>query len=144
VAGHYTFSTLLHDDSVVQLLVRGLVSSSARAWILAIAETVALAIFFYCAVVARDMYIEMAAIEFNVPEDLSLSFVEWHTYAREAVWAVVALWFVSIALAASQRFRARNSSSESLRPTGPLLFALGLPVAGALGGFIFDLFLPGL
>jgi hypothetical protein len=94
--------------------------------------------------VARDTYVEMAAIEFNVPENLSLNFVEWHTYAREAVWAVVALWFVSIALAVSQRFRARNSPPESLSPTGPLLFALGLPVAGALGGFIFDLFLPGL
>jgi hypothetical protein len=120
------------------------VNSGARPWILAIAEAVALAIFFCCATVARDRYVEMAGLEFNVPEDLSLNFVEWHTYAREAVWALVALWIVSIALAASQRIRVRSSPSESLRPTGPLLFALGLPLAGALGGFIFDLFLPGL
>jgi hypothetical protein len=119
------------------------VNASARAWILAIGQTVALAIFFYCAVVAKEMYIEMAAIEFNVPEDLSLSFVEWHTYAREAVWAMVALWLVALILAVSQRFRARNSLSAP-RPTGPLLLALGLPVAGAAGGFVFDLFLPGL
>jgi hypothetical protein len=120
------------------------VNARASAWILAITEAVTLAIFFYCAMVARDMYVQMAAIEFNVPEDLSIKFIEWHTYAREAVWAVIALWLVSIVLAVSRRFRASSSLSDSLKPTGALLFALGLPVPGALGGFIFDLFLPGL
>jgi hypothetical protein len=112
--------------------------------VLPIAEVVALAIFFYCATVARDTYVEIAAIEFKVPEDLSLSFVEWHTYAREAVWAVAGLWIVAIVRAVIQRFKVRNSLSESPRPSGLLLLALGLPVAGAVGAFIFDLFLPGL
>jgi hypothetical protein len=120
------------------------VNANARGWILAIAEAVALAIFFYCAMVAKGMYAAMAAIEFNVPEGLSRNFVEWQTYARGAVWLVVALWLVSIALAASQRFGARSSSAGAQNPSGPLLFALGLPVAGALGGFIFDLYLPDL
>jgi hypothetical protein len=120
------------------------VNASARAWVLPIAEAVALAIFFYCAKVARDMYVEIAAIEFNVPEDLSLSYVKWHTYAQEAVWAVVGFWMVAIFRAAIQRFKVRNLLSESPGPSGVLLLALGLPVAGALGAFIFDLFLPGL
>ena len=119
-------------------------NASARAWVVPIAEAVALAIFFYCATMARDMYVEIAAIEFNVPEDLSRSFVEWHTYAREAAWAVVGFWMVAIFRAAMQRFKVRNSLSESPGPSAVLLLALGLPVAGALGAFIFDLFLPGL
>jgi hypothetical protein len=105
---------------------------------------VALSIFFYCATVARDRYVEIAAIEFNVPEDLSLSFVECHTYAREEAWAVIGFWMIAIFRAVMQRFKVRNSLSESPGPSGILLLALGLPVAGALVAFTFDLFLPGL
>ena len=117
---------------------------SARAWVLPIAEAVALAIFFYCAKVSRDMYVEMAAIEFDIPEDLSLSYMKWHTCAREAAYAVVGFWMIAIFRAAIQRFKVRKSPSDSPGPGGVLLLALGLPVVGAFGAFIFDLFLPGL
>jgi len=93
---------------------------------------------------AKDLYLEINASEFNVPEDISLSFIEWHTYAREAVWTLVALWIFALILAVSQRLKAKTSFFESSGPTGSLLLALGLPVGGMLGGFIFDMFLPGL
>ena len=51
--------------------------SSGRAWILLIAEAVGLVTFFYCAVAARDLYIEIANIyELRGGEDQHLSFVE--------------------------------------------------------------------
>ena len=83
-------------------------------------------------------------MEFNVPEDQSLSYVKWHSYAREAVYAVVCFWMIAIFLAAIERFKVRKSPSDSPGLSGVLLLALGLPVVGAFGAFIFDLFLPGL
>jgi len=117
-----------------------------RAWLVT-AEGVALAIFFYCATIAKDLYIEISEFhEFDYNEELALRFVAWHTYAREAFCAVVALWIVAIAIAMYQHTKARKSQRDFLayRPWGPMAVAIGLPVAGILAGFVFSLFLPGL
>jgi hypothetical protein len=117
-----------------------------RAWLVA-AEGVALAIFFYCAVIAKNLYIEISEFhEFDSDEELVLMFVAWHTYAREAFCAVVFLWLVAIAIAIFQYTKVRKSQSDFLvyRPVGPTAVAIGLPVVGVLAGCVFNLFLPGL
>jgi hypothetical protein len=121
--------------------------SSGRAWILLIAEAVGLVTFLYCAVEARDLYIEIANIyELGGGEDQLLSFVEWHTYAREAFSALMALWLVAISISAYQLMRSLKSRNRALpyRPHRLLAASLMLPIAGILIGLVFDLFLPGL
>jgi len=116
------------------------------AWLVTV-EGVALAIFFYCAAIAKDLYIEISEFhEFDYNEELALRFVVWHTYAREAFFAVVSLWLVAIAIAINQHTKARKSQSDFLayRPLGPMAVAIGLPVVGVAAGFVFSLFLPGL
>jgi hypothetical protein len=95
---------------------------------------------------SRDPYVEIAALEFYDVDDASARFVEWHTYTREAFWTIVALWLVAMVRAIDQHVRVGNSLSElsAYRPLGLVAVTLGLPVAGLLGGFVFDLFLPGL
>ena len=112
-----------------------------RAWLLVMLEAVALGIFFYCAQKAKDLYIEIAAIEFNVGNDLTLGFIKWHTNAREAFWTLGALWLIAITLAVSEHASSGKVLSElrAYRPSGVMAFALGLPLAGLLAGFVFDL-----
>jgi hypothetical protein len=121
--------------------------TSRRTQFLLIAEAVGFVIFFYCAVKARDLYVEIANIyELGGGEDEQLSFVEWHTYAREAFLVLMALWLVAISISAYQRIRSLRSRTRSLayHPHRLLAASLALPIAGILIGFIFDLFLPGL
>jgi hypothetical protein len=107
-------------------------------------ESVAFAMFFYCARIARELYVEIAAIEFNVSADLLARFDEWHTRAREAFWTLAVLWLVAITLAISQHAKAGKSSFDGLayHRSGLLAVALVLPVAGLLVAWVFDLFLP--
>jgi hypothetical protein len=49
----------------------------SRAWLLVVAETVALTVFFYCAQAARNLHVEIAALEFFDVDDASARFVEW-------------------------------------------------------------------
>jgi hypothetical protein len=82
-----------------------------QGWSLIALESVAFAIFFHCARIARELYVEIAAIEFNVTGDLLARFDEWHIRAREAFWTLAVLWLVAIALAISQHAKARNRHS---------------------------------
>ena len=121
--------------------------TSGRAWLFLIAEAVGLVTFFYCAVEARDLYIEIANVyELGGGEGEHFSFVEWHTYAREAFSALMALWLVAISIATYQLIRSIKSRNRALpyRPNRLLTASLVLPIAGILIGFVFDLFLPGL
>jgi hypothetical protein len=118
-----------------------------RVWLLITAEVVALATFFYCAEIAKDLYIEIAGVyELSTNEELELSFVTWHILARVAFWGVVALWLVAIVLAVTQHIKAGRSQYDFLtyRPPGLIAIALGLPVVGLSAGVVFSLFLPGL
>jgi hypothetical protein len=118
-----------------------------RAWLVLVAEAVSFAIFFFCALKARDLYIEIANVyELGGGEDRQLSFVEWHVYAREAFLALMALWLIAIVIATYQFIRSLRSQTQTLpyRPSQLLAASLALPAAGILLGFVFDLFLPGL
>ena len=121
--------------------------TSGRAWLFLIAEAVGLVTFVYCAVEARDLYIEIANIyELGGGEDKRLSFIEWHTYARGAFAALMALWLVAISIATHQLIGSLKSRNRTLpyRPNRLLAASLVLPTAGIIIGFVFDLFLPGL
>jgi hypothetical protein len=115
-----------------------------REWVLIALEAAAFAAFFYCARIARQLYAEIAAIEFNVSAELLGRFDAWHMRAREELGILLVLWFVAMALAIAQQAKAGKSSFDVLvyRPSGLLAVALGLPVAGALVAWVFDLFLP--
>jgi hypothetical protein len=87
--------------------------------------------------------VEIAAIEFNVSVELLARFDEWQMRAKETLWTLAVLWLVAIAIAISQYVRARKLSvGLAYRPSGLLVVALGLPTAGLLAGWVFDLFLP--
>lgn len=117
--------------------------ANLRIWVLAIAELVALGVFLYCASIARDLFLEIFAIEFNVPRETSQRFVEWRTYAREVGVAMIFLWIVAIVTALRRAFNSESSLPEILSTNPPLVFALGLPIAGVFIGLVLGLFYPG-
>ena len=84
------------------------ISKFNRTWLLAVAEVIALTAFFYCAQVAKNLYLELAAFEFFNLDDLSAHFVEWHTFAREAFWALMALWLAAMVRAIDERVERKN------------------------------------
>jgi hypothetical protein len=57
------------------------------------AQVAALIAFFNYALVAKDMYFDMGEVG---PHDDLMRYVEWHTCAREALFAVILLWLVAI------------------------------------------------
>ena len=118
-----------------------------RTWLLLVAEAVSSTTFFFCGLKARDLYIEIANVyELGGGEDQRPSFVEWHVYAREAFFALMALWLSAIAIATYQLIRSLRSHTRVLpyRPTQLLAASLALPAACIAVGFVFNLFLPGL
>ena len=121
--------------------------TSVRGWLVLAAEAVSFGAFFFCALKARDLYIEIANVyELGGGEDQQLSFVEWHVYAQEAFVTLMALWLIAILIATYQFVRSSRSQAQPLpyRPSQLLTASLALPAAGILLGFVFDLFLPGL
>jgi hypothetical protein len=118
-----------------------------RTWLLLVAEAVSSTIFFFCASKARDLYIEIANVyELGGGEDQRLSFVEWHVYAQQALFALTALWLSAILIATYQLICSLTSRTRVLpyRPSQLLAASLVLPAACIVLSFVFDLFLPGL
>jgi hypothetical protein len=118
-----------------------------RTWLLLAAEAVSSTTFFFCALKARDLYIEIANVyELGGGEDQRLSFFEWHVYAQEAFFALMAFWLSAILIATYQFIRSLRSQARvsPYRPTQLLAASLMLPAACIVLSFVFDLFLPGL
>jgi hypothetical protein len=117
------------------------VNDRRTSWLLVGAEVAALVAFFYYALVAQDIYSNIG--EFG-PSDELVRYVEWNTCAREALCAVVVLWFMAIVLAIVEYARARNSLSALVvyRPRPLVSVTLLLPVAGFVAAFILGLYLP--
>ena len=105
------------------------------------AEVAALIAFFSYALVAQDIYFSIE--EFNPGDDL-VWYVEWNTCAREALLAVILLWFVAIARAIYDYARARKAAFavEEYRQHPLVIVALLLPVACFVAAFILGLHLP--
>jgi hypothetical protein len=76
------------------------------AWFLVGAEVVALVAFLYYALVAQDIFYNIAEVS---PGDDLVRYVEWNTCAREALLTVVLLWFVAIGVAIYEYGQARKS-----------------------------------
>ncbi len=120
--------------------------TSRRAWLVLLAEVVCFAAFFFCALKARDLYIEIAnTYELGGGEDLQLRFVEWHVYAQEAFFALLALWLVAVSIAIYQLiYSLRSQTRIPYRPSQLLVASMALPAVCILLSFVFNLFLPGL